>query len=285
MPAIDALQNLKTDLIRKTLNGSVFIAPYTAATVSETTLFNATTGDLQTLPAGFRDLGYLTEAGASFNRAITKVDVNSWQSLPPTRTDLTADVTTLQVICQETNLRTLGLFTGAADTAFTPAGPNGVIRIDAPARPIIRRYRLLSISVDETDLGEIVMARYLPKAMPTSYGKQDFATATEVHYDVTFTAFSDDVLGTPESYMFGGAGWLARLSAMGIARTVIASTTSASTTLTATTGTFSAADVGKTLTGTGIPAGVTVATFTDATHVIMSAAATATGTLVPVSVL
>lgn len=216
MPAIDALQSLQNDLIRKTLNGSVFIAPYSAATVDEATLFDTATGELKTLPTGFKDLGYLTDAGASFNRSVTNSDVTSWQSLTPTRSDLTADTTTLQVICQETNLQTLGLYTGAADTALNPATANGVVRVDKPARPTGLEYRVLSIAVDETSEGEVVLCRYLPKAKPTAFGKQDFAKANEIQYDVTFTGYVDDVLGSPESFIFGGAGWLSRLTAMGL---------------------------------------------------------------------
>lgn len=55
-------------------------------------------------------------------------------------------------------------------------------------------------------------------------------------------------------------------------------TTNADPTLTRATGSFLPSDVGRTVTGTGIPGGTTIATFTSATSVEMSANATATGT-------
>lgn len=217
MSAIDALQNLQRDLIRKSTNGSVFRAPASADTISEVDLFDATTGDLKSsgLPAGYTDLGFTTDAGAQFGRAVTESDITSWQSTTPTRSDTTADTTTLQVACQETKLATIGLYTGADESTIT-AGVNGVVRIDKPATPTARYYRVLSLAVDEQSEGEIVIARYLPNAKVTAFDNQAFDKSDNaVLWPVTLTGFLDDTLGFTESYMFGGAGWLARLAAMG----------------------------------------------------------------------
>ncbi len=61
-------------------------------------------------------------------------------------------------------------------------------------------------------------------------------------------------------------------------------TTNASTTVTSATAAFAAKDVGKSLSGTGIPAGATVASVTNATTIVMSAAATAAGTGVSITI-
>jgi flagellar hook protein FlgE len=61
-------------------------------------------------------------------------------------------------------------------------------------------------------------------------------------------------------------------------------TTAASTTLTSATAGFTAADVGKTITGAGIPAGTTIASVTNGTTVVLSQAATATAAGVTVNV-
>lgn len=217
MPAIDALQNLQRDLIRKAVNGSVFRAPVSAATINQTNLFDATTGDLKPtgLPTGFEDLGLTTDAGAQFGRSVTTSDVTSWQSVTPSRSDVTADTTTLQVACQETKLATIGLYVGVDETTLSP-GVNGVIRIDKPETPVARYYRVLSVAVDETDDGEIVIARYLPNAKVTAFDNQSFAKGDDaVLWPVTLTGYKDDTLGFSESWMFGGAGWKARLVAMG----------------------------------------------------------------------
>ncbi len=55
-------------------------------------------------------------------------------------------------------------------------------------------------------------------------------------------------------------------------------TTNTSTTITSSTAAFVAADIGKPIAGTGIPAGATIAAVASATSATLSAAATATGT-------
>jgi hypothetical protein len=60
-------------------------------------------------------------------------------------------------------------------------------------------------------------------------------------------------------------------------RTVTVTTTNASTAITAAPGTFHEEDAGRTITGTGIPAGATLATVTSDTAATLSAAATAAG--------
>jgi hypothetical protein len=60
---------------------------------------------------------------------------------------------------------------------------------------------------------------------------------------------------------------------------VSVTTTSASTALTAPAGTFVSSDVGRTITGTGIPAGATLSAVASATAATLSANATASATV------
>lgn len=60
-------------------------------------------------------------------------------------------------------------------------------------------------------------------------------------------------------------------------RTAVIGTTTTSTAITGAAGTFHEEDVGRTISGTGIPAGATIATVTSDTAAVLSAAATATG--------
>lgn len=281
MPPISNLQKLQQSLIRKATNGSVFLAPSSAATIDATTLFDSLTGDLASagLPSTYSDMGFLSTAGAAFGRALSESNVTSWQSLTPTRSDTTADVTTLAVVAQETKMLNIGLYTGADLTALkSSALANGVVRVDKASTPTNRYWRVLAVSVDESDDGEIVIARYLPNALPTGFGNQTFAQGdVPVSYEVTFTGYIDSVVGTAESYLFGGAGWNAKLTQMGFIRSVTGATTSASAVITATTGKFAQKDVGQKITGTGIPAATTILSWQSATQVTLSAAATATG--------
>lgn len=215
--SLAALQAKKKSLIRKALSGSVFVADESATTIDESTLFDATTGDLVApLPTGFADLGEMTTDGAQFARSVTTSDISSWGSNEPSRSDVTADTTTMQGTFQETNIRTLGMWLGIDKATLDAAGANGVIRIDVPENPAPKYSRLLMIAADQTDAGEIVICRYMPRAKITSYDNQVFNNAdAALQYPVTFTGYKDDTLGFAHSWIFGGAGWLALLADMG----------------------------------------------------------------------
>jgi hypothetical protein len=214
---IAALQALNEKLIRKTLNGSVFIAESTVDTIDLSTLFDPTSGDLLPggLPDEFDDIGFTTDAGVVLARAITESQVTSWQSTQPTRSDRQADTTTLQVQSQETKAINLALYFGVDLDSLVPAD-NGFLAIPQDLIPKSKYYRVLDIAVDETDLGEIVIGRYLPNAKPTAFGNQAHSKSNDpILYDVTLTGFVDAEVGTSHVPFFGGAGWKALLAEMG----------------------------------------------------------------------
>jgi hypothetical protein len=269
-----AISFRKNELIRKGLSGGVFIAPYTSAAITKTNLFDAVTGAITgPLPAGYRDLGYLSAAGAMFARTTKVTDTISWQSVTPTRTDVTADTTTLKIVPQETNVSTLALFLGV-DPASIAVGVNGAIEVD----------RVLAISVDTVTPGEIVYARFLPRAMVTAWDSQDMANgANPVEFGLTITSYVDSVLGYPEAYLIGGEGHISLLADEGFSRAITCSTAT-STALTATTGNFFPNDVGAVVSGAGITVGTTIIAYVSSTVVTLSAATTATAAGVAVTI-
>lgn len=215
MPDYAALQTKKSELIRKGLEGGVCLAPISAAAITATTLFAPTTGELQALPTGYKELGWLSTDGAQFSRSVDSSDLNSWGASEPTRSDVTADTTTLQVTAQETNALTLGLFIGVDPTEIEPAA-NGAVEIRKAATPTASHWRVLSIAMDRGDGGEIYLARFLPRAKVTDFADQSYNNGDDgITYGVTFTGFRDATFGTSESYLFGGPGWLALLDDMG----------------------------------------------------------------------
>lgn len=60
-------------------------------------------------------------------------------------------------------------------------------------------------------------------------------------------------------------------------RTASITLTSGATSLTGASGTFNAADAGRPISGTGVPAGATIASVTNSTTAVLSANATASG--------
>lgn len=211
---VDTLKSKQTELIRKSLDGSVFIAPESAELLDSLT--SGATGEIQALPALYKDLGWLTTDGAQFSRDVTTSTVTSWGSVTPTRSDVTADVSTLTVSCQETSLVTVGLATGAQLTAVSRDATTGELIIKKPSRASSRVYRVLSVAVDETSAGEIYIARYLPRARVSGFAEQSFGGGDDpITWGVTFTGEEDSDFGASEAWMFGGPGWRSLLVDMG----------------------------------------------------------------------
>lgn len=221
MPNYEALKNKQTELIRKALDGSVFLNPTINSASVITSLTEDSTADpgtpeLAELPSGYDDLGWLTSDGAQFSRDVSTSEVTSWGSVSPTRTDVTSDTTTMSVTAQETKLLTIGLATGADLSALTPDSTTGELSVAKPTRPKSKHYRVLSLAVDQSDGGEIYIARFLPRAKVTGYSEQAFAGGDDpITWGVTFTGEEDSSLGYSERWIFAGAGWKAQLEAMG----------------------------------------------------------------------
>lgn len=210
-----ALKDKKTELIRKARDGSVYIAETSVAPIL--TLTTGATGDLTPLPVGFKDLGWISQDGASYARTTEVSEVNSFGSVEPTRSDTTRDSITLSVTCQETRLETLGLYTGAAIDSIESATTTGEVQIAKPSRPGFKHYRLLGLFVDDGDDGEIYIARFMPRARVTEVGEQVFTDGDDpISYPVTFQGFEDSTLGFSHKWFFGGPGWKALLTDMDI---------------------------------------------------------------------
>jgi len=219
VPQFASIESKKNELIRKSLRGAVFLAPRDADPIEKIT---DETGSLKPLPLAvgpatwkWSDLGLLSGDGASFGGDRNESNVSSWGQTTPTRTDIVSDTTTLTVLAQETSLLTIGLYTGADLSGVTPDA-GGEVGISKPSRPASRSYRALAMAVDQSEDGEIYVARFLPNAKTSGKADQKFGEGDDpIGWGVTFTGQVDDELGYSERWMFGGPGWLALLSKMG----------------------------------------------------------------------
>jgi hypothetical protein len=216
----DTLKQKQTELIRKALDGSAFIASADAPALDQLT--DAADSLLKPLPTTgtpsmpWGDLGWLSSDGAQFSRDVSSSDITSWGSVSPTRSDVTADSSTLTVACQETNMRTIGLSTGMDMSAVVGTVGSGEVQVKKPSRPSSRFYRVLSLAVDQGDAGEIYIARYMPRAKVTGFSEQSFGGGDDpIMWGVTFTGYEDSDVGFSESWIFGGPGWKALLVDMG----------------------------------------------------------------------
>ncbi len=209
------LRDKKTELIRKARDGSVFVAPHSATSIS--TLTTGSSSDLAALPTGFVDIGWTSTDGVTFSRETETSDVRSFGSVEPTRSDVTSDIITMGVTAQETSLITLELYTGADLSTLEATAVTGEVEIEKPARPGFRYYRVLGLFVDDTNDGELYVARYMPRARVTEFGEQQFTDGEDpISYPLTFTGYEDSVLGYSHKWLFGGPGWEALLAEMNI---------------------------------------------------------------------
>lgn len=208
----------QNDLIRKALDGSVFIGDSSVALITSLTVDGPVTGTptLAMLPEGMEDLGLISDDGAKFANDISTSDITSWGKVEPSRRDITKDVTSLQITAQETKLVTLAAYAGVAKSTITPDATTGEVHVTKPSRPTALTYRLLTLGVDQTDDGEIYYGVSMPRVQLTDKGDLSLMSGDDgAFYDSTWTAYTDPVAGFAVRFMFGGPGWKPLLAAMG----------------------------------------------------------------------
>lgn len=214
-----AVREKQNELIRKARDGSVFIAPMSTANLASLT--TGAGSDLISL-TGWEDLGWISADGATFGRETEQSDVTAFGSSEPVRSDITSDVITMSVVALETKLLTLGLYIGIDTTGVEAALTTGELRIAKPSRAANLHYRVLGLFVDEVEEGEIYLARYMPRAKITERGEQAYSSGDDpVSYSLTFTGYEDSTTGTSHEWLFGGPGWEAMLTDMGIAQDTV----------------------------------------------------------------
>lgn len=214
MSDLTALQNRQQTLIRKALNGSVWLAPYSATTI--TTLTSGAGATPTALPTGFVDAGYITkDDGVQFSRDVDTSDTMSWGSFEPTRRDINQDIDTVKWTMQETKRLSLELYYSVDLSAASPTATTGEIAFSkaGSAAPIYRRF--VAITQDGVGADAIYMARYHPRLEITAFEDLSWTDGDETQYGVTGTALRDPSLGYSTRLMFGGPGWQTLLVAMG----------------------------------------------------------------------
>lgn len=210
----EALKNLQNDLIRKALEGSIFIAPYTAD--MPTALTAGANAGLLPLPDGYEDVGWCDKGdGATWSRSVDTTDTESWGSVQPTRRDITGQTDGLKFTAQETKRSTIELYEGVDLSTVTPAATTGEITFDRPTRPNVRNFKAFGIFQDGVGVDAIYIAKVLPRATVTETGDQKWSDEDAVGYEVTLSAEYDKDAATSMRFFFGGPGWRARLVDMG----------------------------------------------------------------------
>lgn len=214
------LDNKKTELIRKALQGAVLIGSPGAAMPSTLTVDSTATPGTPVLnPAiqtSFKDLGEISTAGAVFADAVSTNDITSWGRLEPGRRDISSDITTLQIVAQETNLLTLTSTYGIDPATITPDATTGEVTIRKPSTASVTYYPMIVLGVDGSGSSEIWCGGFLPRVALSNRGNMTLASGADgIYYDTTWTAFTDSTAGYSLEWHWGGPGWKAMLTEMG----------------------------------------------------------------------
>jgi hypothetical protein len=192
--------------------------------------------------------------------------VDAWTQLALALHDRVAETQLLDLIAAGSTPVTASGLVGAGRELFARLGQAAAVyrnrhrmNPDAPLRVLLPAWTLELVGADfartfTDDQGFIQMGR---ADIERLFGQKNL----NVSWYIDSKTGGGQLLGTPN----GG-------------RTVTDGATNSNTTVTSATAAFSADDVGKTITGTGIPANTTISAVGSATSVTISQAATATAT-------
>jgi hypothetical protein len=212
-----ALRAKKNQLIRRAKDGSIFVAKM--ATAVPASLTTGSDAGLITLSASdWEDAGWFTTDGVTYDRETDSIDVQSFGSSEATRSDVTRDEISMNATLQETKALTMGITTGADVDAIKANATSGEVQIAKPTRPTLRYYRVLGLFLDHNDNGaEIYFGRLMPRAQVADFGSQGYnEDETGISYPMTWRGKEDSTLGYSHKWFWGGPGWKALLTDMGI---------------------------------------------------------------------
>jgi hypothetical protein len=206
MPLFADVVEQNDALVRKALNTIVAVAPYT--TPALTTILSPTTTALAALPAGWVQLGRLTEDGSTWPRETEMSEIFGQGSANPVRSDIRRAVKRVSFTLLEARRKTIELAQGIDLSGVVPAATTGEVKWDEPDLPTYPYMRMVAIAQDVTGTGEMYIGRHLLRCKVTEAGEdmwsdQDQAMVTPL----TFTAYNDETAGTPMRHFRGGPGY------------------------------------------------------------------------------
>lgn len=210
-----SIAHRQATLIRKALQGSIFIAPYTANAV--TSITTGASAGIAPLPTGYSDVGMVDKKNApTWASKVSTQEIIAWGDVYPARTDITAIQGSLKFTMLETNKNTLQLYLGIDLTSVPLDNTTKELIVNQPARPAPIPYRVLGIFQDGVGSNAIYVGRFYPRAFVTDITDQKWDDdADALVWDVTITPQNDPVLGTPVVHYFGGPGWQSLLAQTG----------------------------------------------------------------------
>lgn len=214
MASFDTISDRREELIFKGLEGSIFIAPMSAA------LPTALTGadmSLQALPAGYTDVGWVDGSdGVNWSRKVDTSDTDSWGSPEPTRSDINKDEASLKFTMQETRKVALEAYFGQDMSAVEADATSNEVQFTQPRRPQTRYFRLFGLFVDGAGDDEVYVARLFCRANVVDMDDSKWTTKDSVaNWGVSVRANWSSSDGFAVKHFIGGPGWSSRVENAG----------------------------------------------------------------------
>lgn len=209
----DQMQDRREELIFKALEGSIFVAPMSAALPTSLT---DSTGQLLALPPQWEDIGWVDGSdGVNWSRKVDTSDTDSWGSPEPTRSDINKDEASLKFTMQETKRPVLETYYGLDLSAIEAPTGNREVTFAQPRRPATRYFRLFGIFVDSYGADEIYVGRLFTRANVVDMDDSKWTTKDSVaNFGVSVRANWSTPDGFAVKHFFGGPGWKTRAELM-----------------------------------------------------------------------
>lgn len=199
--------------VRKGLNAVAFLAPMTAELP---TAITTGTGQLGTLPTEYLPLGLITKDGISISADASADEVEALGYVEAVRTDLIKAPKTVKLTVLEPYRRHLQeLVYGINLSAVTATTGTGEITFDEAPLPVMSEWRLVTIMADGPSDDEWLIGRGFPRVKLAKIPDEAWKPSDPVQFDLEFSVFTDETLGTPCRHYIGGTGALAHIDNIG----------------------------------------------------------------------
>ena len=210
------MQDRREELIFKALEGSIFVAPMTAALPTQLT---TSSGSLIALPSEWEDIGWVDGSdGVNWSRKVDTSDTDSWGSPEPTRSDINKDEASLKFTMQETRRVVFETYYGLDLRDITADQTNKEVQFAQPRRPATRYFRLFGLFVDGYGADEIYVGRLFTRANVVDMEDSKWTTKDSVaNYGVSVRANWSSQDGFAVKHFIGGPGWASRVENAGFA--------------------------------------------------------------------
>lgn len=219
MPTFSELKNTADTpgLVRKALEGVIFMRRKTSSTTIPVALLDATKQPIDLTSEGFWPVGIMSTDGITWGREVEKSEVEAWGYADFIRTDIIKAPKTVAFTALETDRRQLMEIIYGMDLSAVVPGTNGEVTFDEPAVPSGDEYEGVFLVRDGSISTPYFRGMGLPRLKLAEMDEEVWGAEDPRQYPLTFDIFTDDVLGTPARHYLGGAAFDAAAQGFGTA--------------------------------------------------------------------